>query len=274
MTVRCIERRPEGIMSWLDFDRYVTELVSETARLADTLHDLDLDAPVPTCPEWTVADLAEHVVRGQRWVTGIIERLVEHPIPMPDNLSPPEDTAARAAWIKDGARDMAGAAVLAGSTTPVWTWTSDHTVGFWVRRFAHDVLVHRFDAESAAAGTVSDRFDVATDLAADGVSDVLSTVETLSGAAAFESVFLGLRGNGQTLQFYATDDELGDGCEWRSTRTARGVTWEHAHGQSDVAVRGPAVDLLLVLNRRWLPTRLEVLGDAALFDHWLESSKF
>ena len=43
-------------MSWLDFDRYVAELVSETARLADTLHDLDLDAPVPTCPEWTVAD--------------------------------------------------------------------------------------------------------------------------------------------------------------------------------------------------------------------------
>ena len=169
-------------MSWLDFERYLTELVAETTRLADTLHDLDLDAAVPTCPEWTVADLAAHVGRGQRWVTGIVERLVDHPIPMPEDVSPPADPAARTAWIKDGAREMAAAAARAGATTPVWTWTADRTVGFWVRRFTHDVLVHRFDAESAAAGTVPARFDVATDLAADGVSDVLSTVETLSRA--------------------------------------------------------------------------------------------
>jgi prophage DNA circulation protein len=164
--------------------------------------------------------------------------------------------------------------VRAGSATPVWTWTADRTVGFWVRRFAHDVLVHRFDAESAAVGTVSDRFDVAIDLAADGVSDVLSTVETLSRADGYESVFLGLRGNGETLSFHATDDALGDVGEWRATRTAGGVTWEHAYGQFDVAVRGRAANLLLVLNRRWSPTRVEVLGDAALFEHWLENSKF
>jgi uncharacterized protein (TIGR03083 family) len=261
-------------MSWLDFDRYLTELVSETDRLANTLHDLGVDAPVPTCPEWTVADLAAHVGRGQRWVIGIIERLVDHPIPTPDHLYPPADHAGRTAWIKAGARDMAAAAERAGATTPVWTWTADRTVGFWLRRFAHDVLVHRFDAESAAAGTVSDRFDVATDLAADGVSDVLFTVETLSSADGFQSVFLRLRGNGQTLSFHATDDALGDVGEWRATRTAGGITWEHALGQSDVAVRGPAADLLLVLNRRWSPTRVEVLGDGALFEHCLENSKF
>ena len=93
-------------------------------------------------------------------------------------------------------------------------------------------------------------------------------------ADGYESVFLGLRGNGQTLHFHATDDALGDAGEWRVTRPAGGVIWQHAHGQSDVAVRGPAADLLLVLNRRWSPTRLEVLGDAALFEHWLENSKF
>jgi hypothetical protein len=76
------------------------------------------------------------------------------------------------------------------------------------------------------------------------------------------------------LHFHATDDALGDDGAWRATRTAAGVTWEHAHGQSDVAVRGPAADLLLVLNRRWSPTRLEVHGDAGLFEHWLEYSKF
>ena len=91
---------------------------------------------------------------------------------------------------------------------------------------------------------------------------------------ARESVFLGLRGHGQTLSFHATDDALGDAGEWRATRTAGGVRWEHARGHADVAVRGPAVDLLLVLNRRWSPTRLDVVGDAALFDHWLANSAF
>ena len=51
------------------------------------------------------------------------------------------------------------------------------------------------------------------------------------------------------------------------------VVLEHTHTKADVAVRGPATDLLRVLSRR-LPlaaaSSLEVFGDPALFDHWLE----
>lgn len=257
-------------MRWLDFDRHAATLVAETARTADVLRDLDPATPVPTCPDWTVADLAVHLGIGQRWVTGIVERRARQPVPMPEKAPAPQDATARTGWIKDGARGMVAAAESAGPTTPVWTWTADHTVGFWVRRFAHDVLVHRFDAESAAAGRVPDTFDVAADLAVDGVSDVLSTIGTLS-SAPYETPFRGLRGDGETLHFHATDVDSG---EWLATRTPDGVTWEHGHAKADVAVRGPATDLLLVLNRRWSPARVEVLGDAALFDHWIEHSKF
>ena len=48
------------------------------------------------------------------------------------------------------------------------------------------------------------------------------------------------------------------------------------HAKADVAVRGPAVSLLLVLTRR-LPSAdpgIEILGDQALFTHWLEHTPF
>jgi hypothetical protein len=54
------------------------------------------------------------------------------------------------------------------------------------------------------------------------------------------------------------------------------VACEHRHGTGDLAVSGPALDLLLVLNRRAAPadTALEVAGDGRLLSHWLAHSAF
>ena len=45
---------------------------------------------------------------------------------------------------------------------------------------------------------------------------------------------------------------------------------------TDVTVRAPARELLLVLNRRLDPDRqgVEIVGDRALFTHWLEHSRW
>jgi hypothetical protein len=55
---------------------------------------------------------------------------------------------------------------------------------------------------------------------------------------------------------------------WRATARHH----ERTHTKADVAVRGPAADLLLVLTRRrpldTAPT-LELQGDRALFEHWI-----
>jgi hypothetical protein len=51
---------------------------------------------------------------------------------------------------------------------------------------------------------------------------------------------------------------------------------EPGHGKGDVAVRGPASDLLLVLMRRVPPgdPPVEVLGDAAVLDELLAVTPF
>ena len=49
-----------------------------------------------------------------------------------------------------------------------WTWSDDHTVGFILRRQAHEALVHRVDAEQAAGASR----ELDAELAADGVAEV------------------------------------------------------------------------------------------------------
>jgi hypothetical protein len=54
------------------------------------------------------------------------------------------------------------------------------------------------------------------------------------------------------------------------------ITAERGHAKADVALRGPATSLLLVLMRR-MPVAgsgADVLGDAAVLDNWLEVVRF
>jgi uncharacterized protein (TIGR03083 family) len=258
----------------LGFDRYHAELGAEAARFAEVVHDADPARPVPTCPGWTLARLTAHVGFGHRWAATIVERRATGPVPHgeADDLEVPPDPDERSAWLLAGARRLGDAVRDLRPETYVWTWAADQTAGFWLRKLVHDTLVHRLDAELATGGDLK----VAADLAADGVSDMLSSIATLSPADSIDPQFAGLRGNGETLHFHATDDGLDAAGGWLVRRTPSAVTWEHGHHKADVAVRGRALDLLLVLNRRVAPgdTAVEVIGDQRLLAHWLRHSVF
>lgn len=259
-------------MPQLGYERYDTELQAETAKFAAAVHDADPTHPVPTCPAWTLAQLTAHVGFGQRWAAVIVERRAAAPVPhdQVDDLQVPADAEERSRWLLDGARRLADAVRQAGPRTSVWSWADDKTVGFWLRRITHDTLVHRLDAELAVGREVA----LAPELAADSVSDLLDMFSVLPRVDDFPALAQ-LRGSGQTLHFHATDKGLGSNGEWLARRTPSGVAWEHRHGRSGVTLRGPALDLLLVLSRRAAVSsaRVEVTGDAQLLAHWLEHSR-
>ena len=55
---------------------------------------------------------------------------------------------------------------------PAWNWAPQaKTASFWHRRMAHEISMHRWDAEAAAGRPMP----IETKLAADGVSEVLDT---------------------------------------------------------------------------------------------------
>lgn len=256
-------------MGWLGEDRYYAALEAETARFAEAVSDADPARPVPTCPEWTLAQLTEHVGQAQRWVTVVLERRA--PVPNAQvTVRVPQDPLERSAWLVAGARRLGQAVREVGPATQVWTWSQDHTAGFWLRRTTHDTLVHRADAELAVGREVA----VDPDLAADGVADLLDMFAVLPRVDDFPEL-AELAGDGQTLQFRATDAGLGAAGEWLVRREPSGLAWERARGPADVTVRGRAADLLLVLTRRAAPAgRVEVHGDERLFAHWLDHSRF
>jgi len=79
--------------------------------------------------------------------------------------------------------------------------------------------------------------------------------------------------DGATVHLHATE-EIGPAGEWMIRGAEGGVVWEHGHGKGDVAVRGPAVDLLLVMMGRRPSDSVETIGDGAVWEHWLARSGF
>ncbi|RZQ64948.1 maleylpyruvate isomerase family mycothiol-dependent enzyme [Amycolatopsis suaedae] len=240
----------------MDDERLAEGLHEHTAGFAKAVADADPDATVPTCPEWPLRVLVGHIGQAHRWSASIVR---SGPTPVPDPFdADPGEPGQWAEWLRDGAADLADA-VLAAGDRPVWTFFGDGPARFWLRRMLHDTTVHHADAALATGGA----FDVAPDLAADGISEWL---ELLSDpvTATLKPAFAELRGTGQTV---ALDPGAGPG--WLITRTPDGVRWERATGTADVTLAGPVVDLLLVFTRRLPLDRITVTGDRDLAEHWL-----
>jgi hypothetical protein len=126
--------------------------------------------------------------------------------------------------------------------------------------------VHRADA-ALATGTP---FDLSPELAADGISE---WIELMTVGAKRQSPPLP---RGQTIHLHATDEVLGPVGEWTIVNDEDGVTWSHEHGKGDVALRGPVNDLLLAIVRRRTAADagVEIFGDTAVWDGWLEHTPF
>lgn len=259
-------------MAPLPTDRYLDELTTQSGLLAEALAGADLAMRVPTCPDWTVRQLVEHVGQAHRWVTGVVsQRLTTRPDFDTSSLIDPTAPGELRTWLVDGAGELVEAIRSVGPQTPIWSWTDDHTAGFWARRMAHETAVHRADIELA----LGRQFTLDADLAADAISEWLSVL-SLPQALEYRPELAELRGDGQILHLHSTDPGLGEAGEWVVRRTPSGPVWEHGHSKGDVAVRGPVVSLLLVMMRRMSPSdaSISVLGDAGVLEHWLEHTRF
>lgn len=245
-----------------------TTLIEETKAFGDVIRASDPTTPVPTCPGWTLNQLLKHVGRGNRWCAQIIaERRAEglDPREVRDG-KPPEDPDGAIDWLNQGAQAVLDAVDRVGPETRVWTFLGPKPAGWWIRRRVHEATVHRADAALA----VGAEFSLPPELAADAISEWIERVVVQSDphAPALE--------RGIALHLHATDDGLGPTGEWTITNDEDGLNWTHDHGKGDAAVRGTATELLLAIVRRRTVDELgvEVFGDRAVWDRWLEQTPF
>lgn len=230
--------------SYLDSLRADVDLLLAAAGAA-------LDRPVPTCPGWTCERLVRHMGRVHRWTAGWVASGEA-----PDVERPPTGDAV-VAWARAGADELIAALEGADPDAPMETWAGEQPASFWPRRMAIEAAVHRFDAQSA----IDDTTPVGAALALDAIDEMFEVIVPFRGTGD-------LQRTGQTIHLHATDPDIEQGGEWLVTLGPGAITVDHAHAKGDVAVRGTASDLLLLLWNRVDATRFEVFGDAGLLERW------
>ncbi|MDT5339632.1 MAG: hypothetical protein QOD90_5137 [Mycobacterium sp.] len=243
-------------------------LLGETRALGDVIAAADPDAPVPSCPGWTMNQLLKHVGRGHRWSAQIIAERRLQPLDPREvrGGKPPEDSDGAIDWLNAGAQLVINAVDRVGPETRVWTFTGPKPAGWWIRRRVHEATVHRADAVLASGGD----FELPAEMAADGISEWID-LATVTADLHQPPLQRGL-----TLHLHATDDGLGPTGEWTITHDEEGLQWSHDHIKGEAAVRGSAVNLLLAVTRRRTTAEagIEVLGDEAVWDSWLNGTPF
>lgn len=253
------------------------------------------DAPIPSCPGWTMNELLSHAsntING--WFAYNAAR-------EPDDLGmgsgfrsappEPEGWAARVAHLRDGARHFADFVHTTDLDRPVWTF--DLPMGrarFWLLRAATESAIHRWDAE----GVVGGQTKMPADLAAASVDETLRGLwrfvyreTTGGGRGLFASITIPRPP--ASLGIHATDSR----ARWLLQADATERTYEVISdgAMPETVVSGEGHELVLFLWGRngtlapsgelgpnGLPaypgatvrnaTGLSVSGDAGLVDAW------
>ena len=234
------------------------QTIATDARAMLAAAETDWDRPVPHCPEWDAAELIRHTGGILMWMAAVVssgQRVSRR------TLEPaPADPGDLPSWFLENLDHTVMVLDTADSESQTWTFSrcGDHRAGWWRRRLAVEVAIHRWDAQHAAAldgGSSPQPID--SDVAAAGVAEFI--IEFLPGLLSQESVE-GLLG---TLHLHATDEPM----EWFIDLDDHGAAVA-THLKADTAIRGTRSDLLLWLTNRDSLHHLEIFGQADIVHHW------
>lgn len=227
----------------MDSLNFLIALEHEAESMQAAAAVADLDSAVPTCPGWTVRDLVVHTGQVHRHKTvSVRDQWTSGSPPWPDE--PEGDVLA---WFDDGIDNMLAVFREADLDAPTWTWCDhEHTVAWWVRRMAHETLIHGADAVIAIDGVP----EVDESLAQDGIEEIL--FEMMVGAPEWAE----LKEGSQTVAIVTP------GRTW----TLRTASWEgESPSTGDVYVDEPAVVLIVDT----VEPDAQIIGSAADLDLWL-----
>lgn len=246
----------------MDFGTWMDALRKEGLRMAEVTSGVSPDAPVPSCPDWSVRDLVRHTGRVHRWAGLMIAEGRMTPSSNLEEIIPegwPSD-AGLAGWLREGHDRLVK--TLENAPTDLRCWTIMNAPvprDFWARRQAHETSIHRVDAE-LAADTVTG-FDPMH--AADGIDELLVWFIGRPGRSPSAPTEM-------TLGVFAADVDQG----WTAMlgpETARG---HRELRNPDCTVSGTAADLYPYLWNRTPLGDLQVEGDPGVLEQWRASSAF
>jgi len=219
--------------------RFLECLRADFSRIREVVPG-HLEARVPTCPDWTVADLVRHVAEVYLHKVEMM-RHGAHPEGWPPASFLEEEPVG---LLTRGYGELRAEfdARKPEDTSKTW-YEPDQTVGFWVRRMAQETVIHRVDAELGARAQVT---AIPGDLAADGIDELLVAFVQYGTTNWPEEFAELLKPAGDRLVSVVTPER-----SWALRLTSRDVRVdEAAAGTPAAVVEGPAADVLLWLWAR------------------------
>ncbi|GIF74983.1 GNAT family N-acetyltransferase [Asanoa siamensis] len=217
----------------------------------------DLDERVPTCPEWTLSDLARHLGEGRHaWAAtvaagpGATGRSTETGPPAP------REREALLAWLAESTQELLAALRAAGPERGCWTWWGDsqspRTCGAVARHQLQEIAVHTYDAQVALGAPRP----LPADVALDGVDEFLTTCVATTAPWPHEPV---------AVEYHATE-----GRSWRLSLDADGARVGPPGGPTGATLTGSASDLVLVFYGRVPREALTLDGDRRHLDRLVD----
>jgi len=243
----------------MEHNQRVEALERELHALYAAMDGGPLDAPVPTCPDWTVEDLAHHVGGFCGFWSHVLCDGTGTTKPVYDD--PPRGDAVPG-WLRIWSGHLLTQLRLAPGDLPVWTWfEADQTAGFVARRAANELAIHRYDGQSARGTETPIDAPLAVDCI-DETFEALITRRDRTGEAT-----------GQTMHLHGTDEGEAQ-AEWLVTLQPDRIDVSHEHAKGDLAIRATASDLALILFRRPPLGDVQRFGDDAVLDAWYREFMF
>jgi uncharacterized protein (TIGR03083 family) len=220
---------PSGQRPRLTPSEFVDRLDTAAEQFAAALAGADLEAPVPTCPGWTLTDLAAHLGEIHQWA----EHAIVAGNPDAQTIPEPAEPAALVQWYRDAARALSATLRATDPQSAAWTFgPKPRTASFWFRRQAHETTIHLWDAQVAQG----DPEPIESRLALDGIEELITLFlprQVRLGRTGPLERALALEPTDGPDRWVLTGDGTGPGCA--------------ADAPAEATVSGPAETLLLLL---------------------------
>ena len=206
-------------------------IIDASDSVAALIADDTRQVVVPSCPEWTLEELAWHLGVVQRfWAVNVLARDTAAPVEtIDDDIA--RESAAFAAWCRDSTAQLIDALDSLEEDAPCWTWWGEpQSAGAVARHQVQEAIVHAWDAANALGVAAP----LPRDAALDGVPEFLHVHRSSLVVPA-----------DRALTFHASDAD---------------ASWTIGSGEV-TTISANASDLVLYLHRRRPLEGLNVAGD-------------
>jgi len=242
----------------VEIAEHIAVLGDEGTKLAAAADAAGLDAPVPTCPDWTVNDLLRHTGHVHRWAAAHVRDERAAPLDSAgeqEAVGPQPSDADLIAWFRQGHQALVTVLTEADPAVQCWSFLpAPSPLAFWARRQCHETTIHRADADSVT-GSVGAVDPV---VAGDGIEELLGGFLARPRHRDVSAL--------HTLHLVATDT----GQRWTAVLGPDRVELvpQQVPADPSVTVRAPASDLDLLVWNRMSADDLDVTGDRSVLETW------